>query len=106
MHRIVGAMLTKSTTLWRCIQHYFADEARESFRRALNMDPVLMQQEVRYDQTTPASCNCGEAICLARIYRVSMPCHHQYSLGVVKSSVPQEFNISFQGNGVRNVFWM
>jgi hypothetical protein len=97
MHRIVGAMLTKSTTLWGCIQYNSPGEARKSFRRASNMDLVMMQQEVRYSQATPASCNYGETIHLSRIYRVSMPCSHQYSLDVVKPSVPQEFNISFQG---------
>jgi hypothetical protein len=89
-------MLTKSTALWQCIPHNFADEVRESLKRASIMDPVMMQQVVRYYQTTPTSCNCGETIHLSRIYRVSMPCSHQYSLGVVRPSVPQEFNISFQ----------
>jgi hypothetical protein len=71
---IIGAMLTKSTTLWRCIQHNFVGEARELVRCPSNMDLVMMQQEVRDYQTTPASCNSGETIHLSRIYRVSMPC--------------------------------
>jgi hypothetical protein len=34
MPRVVGAMLTKSTALWSCVQHDFADEVRESLPRA------------------------------------------------------------------------
>jgi hypothetical protein len=96
LHRIIGAILTKSTNFWSCIQHNFADEVCESLTRFVKTDPVVMQQEMDWYKTTPRSCGCGETIHLSKMYGVRMPCSHQYCLGVAKPSVPQAFKLTFE----------
>jgi hypothetical protein len=95
LFRISLAMQTKSKSLWSCVQNNFANEVRELFTRSMKLDRTLMQQEVDWYQTTSISCNCGETIHLSSMYRVTMPCSHQYFLRVVKPSLPQIFNVSF-----------
>jgi hypothetical protein len=75
MHRIVGAMLTKSTALWSCVQHNFTNEVHESLTRAANLDEPIMQREVHCYQMTPVSPNCGKTVHLSAIYGVMMACH-------------------------------
>jgi hypothetical protein len=96
LHRIISAILSKSANHWSCVEHNFADEVRGSFTRFSKTDPVVMQQEVNWYQTTTTSCRCGETIHLSRMYGVHMPCSHQYSLGAKKPSVPSALCLVFE----------
>jgi hypothetical protein len=95
LFRIESAMCTKSTRLWTSVQHNFANEVRKSYTRSVKLDRSTMQQEVRWYHSTQSSCNCGETNHLSVVYRVPMPCSHQYFLGIAKPDVPQSFNLSF-----------
>jgi hypothetical protein len=93
LHRIVGMILAKSTCFWSCVQHNFRDEGRDSFTRAEKLDITLMQREENWYHSTPAACTCGETVHLLVMHGLSMPCSHQYSLGVEKPSVPHQYNL-------------
>lgn len=80
--RLTHAMTTKTFEFNDAMKRNYKRIRRNIKRRCRTLNPETMEEEKAFYETTETSCKCGETALESAMFRISIPCSHQLSLGV------------------------
>jgi hypothetical protein len=78
--RLADISLRRGEAFHRCLIHNFQYEYRKAVKRHAVIATEQMDRELAFVETTDVTCLCGETALTSDMYRIPVPCSHQFAL--------------------------
>jgi hypothetical protein len=86
LHRLREAIMKKTENYFFAVNHNLHHEMERVSRRAHNVGPVRMQDEIEFFRTVEQSCLCGQTVFTSAMYGMDILCSHRIKHWVQRHS--------------------